>query len=175
MKRSITRATAFSTGTMTKPMRRSAAAIAIITACGAVSGASFGAEGPLAELELNKARWEAAGIQAYAYGYNKHCDCYRQAPPETVVTVTGGVVTRVYHVHADSPREVPAREGSLDLYWTIEDLFALLESATMRNAVVRAQYDAELGYPTSIYIDYDPALVGDELDLRITRVDRPAP
>jgi hypothetical protein len=168
---SITRAIAFSTATMGSAMPRIAAALAMLAA----SVASFAAEGPSAELALQRARWAAAGLTDYVYGYNKHCDCYRETPPETVVTVTGGIVTRVHHVHADSPREVPAREGSLDLYWTIEDLFALIESAMARDAVVRARYDETLGYPTAIYIDYDAALVGDELDLRITRVRRSAP
>jgi hypothetical protein len=33
-------------------------------------------------------------------------------------------------------------------------------------------YDAELGFPREIYIDYDTNLIGDELDLRMTGVTR---
>jgi len=36
----------------------------------------------------------------------------------------------------------------------------------------RAAYDAELGFPREIYIDYDAKLIGDELDLRMTGVTR---
>jgi hypothetical protein len=73
-------------------------------------------------------------------------------------------------LHADSTREVPAREGSLALYWTVDDLFALIVWATERDATVRARYDEALGYPTAIFIDYDTALIGDELDVRLTRL-----
>jgi hypothetical protein len=129
-----------------------------------------GAAAQTGDVEAQRARWKAAGLASYEYGYNKYCDCHRDAPPETVVAVIDGEVTRVHHLHADSTREVPAREGSLALYWTVDDLFALIVWATERDATVRARYDAALGYPTAIFIDYDTALIGDELDVRLTRL-----
>lgn len=141
-----------------------------LVAAGACAWA-LGAAAQDGELQQHWARWRTEGPASYVYGYNKYCDCHPTDPPETVVTVANGAVTRVYHLHADSAREVPAREGSLDLYWTIEDLFELLESAFQRGAVVRARYDDALGYPLSLFIDYDSDLVGDEVDLRITRFE----
>jgi hypothetical protein len=124
------------------------------------------------ELSAQRERWTAnAGDGSYRYGYRKYCDCNRETPPETVVTVERGAITRVYHLHTDSEREVPAREGSLDLYWTIDGLFDLVATALESEATVRVRYDAELGYPTLIYVDYDPGFVGDELDLRLTRLE----
>lgn len=123
------------------------------------------------ELRQQQARWRAAATDTYRYGYQKYCDCHPDRPPETVVTVDHGTVTRVYHLHPDSTREVPAREGSLDLYWTIDGLFDLVAKALQSDATVRVRYDDDLGYPASIYIDYDPGMVGDELDLRLTRVE----
>jgi hypothetical protein len=35
---------------------------------------------------------------------------------------------------------------------------------------VRASYDAGLGYPREVYIDYDADFIGDELDVRLTAV-----
>ena len=127
------------------------------------------------ELAANRARWEAAGMRSYEYGYRKFCECHREAPPETVVRVTEGEIDRVHHLHAGSAREVPAREGSLELYWTIDDLFALIASATERDAVVQASYDETLGYPMAVFIDYDAALIGDELDVRLTRLQAREP
>jgi hypothetical protein len=117
----------------------------------------------------------AAGVASYEYGYNKYCDCHRDTPPETVVVVDGGAVERVYHLYAGSTREVPAREGSTDLYWTIEDLFRLIEGALERNATVRARYDATLGYPTAVYVDYAADVIGDEIDVRLTRLNARTP
>ena len=127
------------------------------------------------ELEQSWARWKASGPESYEYGYNKYCDCHRDAPPETVIVVAAGVVERVYHVYVDSSREVPAREGSTGLYWTIDDLFRLIEGALERNATVRARYDAVLGYPTAVFVDYDAQFIGDEIDVRLTRLSVRAP
>lgn len=124
-----------------------------------------------ASVAAHSAVWRARSVLSYRYGYNKYCECNGESPPETVVTVENGAVVEVHHVHPDSPREVPAREGSLDLYWTVEGLFDLIESATQRGAVVRASYDSTLGYPRRIYIDYDENFVGDELDLRLTYLE----
>lgn len=129
----------------------------------------------LQKAQENRARWQASGVSNYEYAYNKFCECHGEEPPETVVTVSDGAIVRVHHKHADSGREVPARAGSLEYYWTVEDLFALLEKAASGEATVRARYDATLGYPLQVYVDYQPALIGDEVDVRLTRLDVTAP
>jgi hypothetical protein len=150
-------------------MKRIAMTMAL---AGLVAGAPAAAdEAALARLEAARALWQAAQSGDYRYGYQKYCDCNREEPPVTVVTVAGGEIDEVFHLHGDSDREVPARDGSLDLYWTVDDLFDKLASAYARDAVVRAEYEPDLGYPTSLYIDYDPGFVGDETDLRLTRFE----
>jgi hypothetical protein len=146
--------------------------VAALAACALVAAAHAPRAGAAAadELQAGWARWTAAGLASYEYGYNKYCDCHRDTPPETVVVVADGAVERVYHLYGDSPREVPAREGSTDLYWTIEDLFRLIEGALEQNATVRARYDAALGYPTAVFVDYDADFIGDEIDVRLTRL-----
>lgn len=127
------------------------------------------------EHEASRARWASIGADSYEYAYHKFCECHGEAPPETVVTVRDDEIVRVHHRHEGSGREVPAREGSLAYYWTVEDLFALIEAAAERDATVRARYDAERGHPVHVFIDYDPALVGDEIDVRLTRLDLGSP
>jgi hypothetical protein len=135
------------------------------------SGAALADEADLIRLEAARALWRAAQSGEYQFGYQKYCDCNRDAPPTTVVTVTGGRVAGVYHLHGDSDREVPARDGSLDLYWTVDDLFDKLADAYAREAVVRVEYEPSFGYPTSLFIDYDPSYLGDETDLRSMRFE----
>jgi len=142
-----------------------AAALSVAAPLAASAQQTGGDAAALAALEAGRQRFAAAQSGTYRYGYRKHCDCYREQPPLTVIPVVDGTLERVYHVHPDSPREVPARDGSLDLYWTIDDLFVKLENAYAVGAVVRAQYDERYGYPTSLYIDYDAALLGDETEL----------
>jgi hypothetical protein len=123
-----------------------------------------------AALDGARTRWQAAALGNYEYGYQKYCDCHRENPPETTVTVRGGSVTGVRHRPSGSTTEVPGKD--FEYYWTVDGLFALIASAQQRGVQVRATYDAELGFPREIYIDYDTKLIGDELDVRLSRVTR---
>lgn len=141
----------------------------VALACFGLAAATAGADED--ELERQRARWDGAGHADYVYAYRKACECYRDTPPETVVRVSGGDITRVHHEHADSDREVPARDGSLDLYWSVDDLFDLVRRAYDADAEVRVSFDDELGMPRELYVDYDAELTGDEIDLRVTRFE----
>lgn len=132
----------------------------------ALFGMAGAAEEDLARLETARAVWLAAQDGNYRFRYQKYCDCDRNEPKITVVTVANGQIGGVHHLFADSDREVPAREGSLSEYWTMEDLFQKLAAAYARDATVRVQFDDRYGYPSSIYIDYLPDMVGEETDLR---------
>jgi hypothetical protein len=125
-----------------------------------------------AQLDAARARWQSATLAAYEYGYHKYCECHRESPPETVVTVSGGNVTRVRHRLAGSDVEVPAADKNFQYYWTVEGLFDLIASALDRGVQVRASYDAALGFPREVFIDYDTDFIGDELDVRLTAVTR---
>ena len=123
-----------------------------------------------AALDGARARWQAAALTSYEYGYQKYCDCHRDNPPETVITVRGGSVAGVRHRPAGTTTEVPGRNP--EYYWTVNGLFELIAAAQARGVQVRAAYDADLGFPREIYIDYDSNLIGDELDVRLTGVTR---
>jgi hypothetical protein len=125
-----------------------------------------------AELDGARGRWQAAALASYEYGYHKFCECHRESPPETIVTVRGERVTGVRHRPAGSTTEVPAADKNFDYYWTVDGLFDLIASAQARGVQVRAAYDAELGFPREVYIDYDADFIGDELDVRLTGVTR---
>jgi len=84
--------------------------------------------------------------------------------------VRSGAVVGVRHRPVDSTNEVPAKAGSEHYYWTIDELFELIDSAQRRGAAVRASYDAERGFPTEIHVDYDKNAIGDELDVVLTTV-----
>jgi hypothetical protein len=123
-----------------------------------------------AELDAARARWESAALSGYEYAYHKYCECHRDSPPETTVTVREDKVVGVRHRPVGSTAEVPAAEKNLEYYWTVEGLFGLIESAQGRGVQLRVQYDAALGFPREVYIDYDADFIGDELDVRLTAV-----
>ncbi len=148
-------------------MRASAtfpAAVAVIVVAAAFPAFADG------ELDGARARWQSAALANYEYGYHKYCECHRESPPETTVTVSDGAVTRVRHRPAGSTTEVPAADKNFEYYWTVDGLFGLIASALERGVTVRAAYDAELGFPREVYIDYDADFIGDELDLKFTSV-----
>lgn len=140
----------------------------VASAAALLASGVWGVAAADAELDSRRSAWQASGTQDYLYAYQKFCECHRDVPPETFVEVTDGTVTAVYHVHADSDRRVPAREGSLDLYWTIPDLFSLVAAAESRGVPYRVEYADARGYPTRVYIDYDVEAVGEEIDIRLT-------
>ena len=123
-----------------------------------------------AELDAARARWQTAAFASYEYGYHKFCECHRESPPETTVTVRNEAVAGVRHRPAGTTTDVPAADKNLEYYWTVDGLFSVIESALERGVQVRTVYDDELGFPREIYIDYDANFIGDELDLRLTRV-----
>lgn len=123
-----------------------------------------------AALDAARAQWREAGLAAYEYGYHKFCECHRDNPPESVVSVRNGTVVGVRHRPVGTTVEVPAEAKNLEFYWTMDGVFDLIASAQLRGVTVRVQYDTALGFPRSIYIDYDADFIGDELDLKFTSV-----
>ena len=115
-----------------------------------------------------RARWQAAQIDDYEYSYQRVCDCHPDQLADTIVTVTDGEVVAVRYAREDYAEDVPVAEDRLSWFRTIEDLFALVDNALASGAAVRATFDPERGYPTSVYVDYVTDLVGDEVDLTIT-------
>lgn len=113
-----------------------------------------------------RALWRAAGIASYRYEYRKYCECHPTEPATTITTVRDGKVVEVRYRAAGFDDVVLAPER-IAWYWTIEDLFALVESAR-DNPSLRVDYDPEQGFPRRVYLDPDPVLEGDEIDLRVS-------
>lgn len=158
--------TACSTGVRYRALRRSGLLVSatLFASCMCLSVGLAGG----AQLERARALWDDSAISSYEYAYNKFCECHPVDPPETFVTVESDVVVNVRHRRAGFAREVAAEQQNLEYYWTIVDLFELIESAMAREATVRAEFDEALGYPKSLFIDYNEDLIGDEIDVRIT-------
>ncbi len=124
------------------------------------------------QLDAARARWEAADVQSYRYAYQRFCVCYNGEPPEVVVTVNDGRVVQAFSRHEDSAMEIPAGDGRLDLYWTIDELFDRLAAAYARAATVEVEYEPVLGYPLRLFIDDFADFTGEETDLRLTSLER---
>jgi hypothetical protein len=122
------------------------------------------------DFDSNRAIWRAAAITDYEYRYEKVCDCHRDIPAETIVTVRDGKVVGVRYARDDYLSEMPVAAKEYRWFRTIDDLFALVATATENATTLRVAYAPDLGYPAYIYIDYDHSLIGDEVELEVTAV-----
>ncbi len=113
------------------------------------------------ELDAARQRWEDAGLDAYQFTLQRICFC-------PMPDYTG-------------PFEVTVRHGTLDTVllegavvadergMTVDDLFALIEDAYEREAEsVDVTFDPDLGYPTSISIDYSSLMADEEMGYRVS-------
>ena len=119
-------------------------------------------------LDAARVRWEAAGLGDYRVTFSNSCFCPEDVRGPFTVTVRDGAVAEALFqgraVAVDPQRHL-----------TVEAVFDRIEAAFDRDAdVIRVTYDADLGYPTSAYLDYE-AMATDEEDrfeLRdLTRLD----
>jgi hypothetical protein len=122
------------------------------------------------DLVTSRALWGSAGVVDYEYRYEKVCDCHRDIPAATIVTVADGQVVAVRYSRDDYIDDMPVGEKEFRWFRTIDDLFALIETATAHATTLRVVYDPTRGYPSYIYIDYDHSLVGDEVEIEVISV-----
>ncbi|MBC13990.1 MAG: hypothetical protein CMM85_13585 [Rhodothermaceae bacterium] len=121
--------------------------------------------GPAAErspdLDAARERWADAGLDAYTMTLQRICFC--PSPDYTgpfEVTVRDGAVASVGLDGAT----VDVERGV-----SVDDLFALIEEAYERNAArVELEFHPELGYPTSLGIDYDTMMADEEIAYRVS-------
>ena len=114
-------------------------------------------DSPQAQLLRAKSRWERSGITAYTYTTAQQCFCPQDYVAPVAVDVRDGVVQGVAFADGRAG-DVPDPQR----FGTVDDLFAKLQDAIDRGAVsITVEYERQLGYPTTAFIDYD-ALIADE-------------
>lgn len=124
---------------------------------GLVAGAGLALANPK-PLE-GRARWEAQGIRDYRFVLERVCFCLARGP--VVIEVRDGqVVSIVDAVTGEAESDGFALAEIYGEVSTIDALFDVIDGAEDAE-VVTVSYDAELGYPTEIYID-ESFLMADE-------------
>jgi hypothetical protein len=109
-------------------------------------------------LEQSLALWRAQGYDGYRFEYRHRCFCVSEVIQPVVIVVRGGAKVSVTYVATGLP--VPPER--LDQYLTVEELFALARQAMTEAASVTVAYDAALGYPTRLDIDWRRDIADDE-------------
>jgi hypothetical protein len=133
-----------------------------VTACSDTLGVTSAA------VESHRARWEAAGLAAYLYEYQKQCECRPETLRPARIEVQAGSVTRVTYLDNAQTLESPPA----DSFPTIDDLFDHIdEAARMDVASLVVTYDATFGYPTLISVDYRRDIADDEIIIRASNLE----
>ncbi len=120
-----------------------------------------------AQLLKAQSRWERSSLRAYTYTMRTDCFC----PPEYVaavdVQVVGANVTSVTFVDAEFTGEVPEQQR----FGTINELLEIVQDGHDRNAYsIRAEYDAQMGFPVEVFIDYEATMADEEHGFRVSNL-----
>jgi len=107
------------------------------------------------EVSLQQAKWWRAAVPTYSFTYT---DSGQMGPRSSDLHVVDGLAS------APAPQGVPA---------TIDDVFRLLEKEKAQADKVTANYDDQLGYPTSVNIDEQASVIDDEWGFTITNFRQP--
>jgi hypothetical protein len=131
-----------------------------------VSAAGFGCRGGLRdELDKHRRIWENEVVRDYQYRLQVLCFCPPEVTNPVIVEVKGGVTSSVIYVGTG----LPVGNNNFIRYDTIEEMFQVIEDAINQNAdEIKVEYNADLGYPTRIEIDFIKMAVDDEITYTIS-------
>lgn len=143
-------------------------AVCLTFACGSVVDERN--EMVLAELRSQERVWMDAAVKNYSMVIVRRCTgCELQVPGPVRVEVNNGVVTAQILTTTDGP--VP--EFARPLVPHMEGLFAELKRNMGSNwRSLEVAYDAILGYPTRVRIDFDLTTAAVDLSIDVTEFVR---
>ncbi|MDZ7970617.1 MAG: DUF6174 domain-containing protein [Nostoc sp. DedSLP03] len=115
-------------------------------------------------LKFNKRLWEQANISNYSITVSNSCFCIPDARGPVVIRVRNGQPISVTSVATGQP----VNPEFFQKYDTIPELFNVIQDAINRKAFnLDVEYNAKLGYPTKINIDYNSQIADEEIFLTI--------
>jgi hypothetical protein len=115
------------------------------------------------DLERGRSRWAAQGAAAYRYTYTKLCECIPGFTGPVSITVRGGSIDVLVPL---APGVVVPQE-QWSAFDTVEELFALIESAIRDDAYrFEVEYDPR-GFPAVVNLDIAAEIADDEMVIRV--------
>lgn len=156
---------------MGRVLRRSVQGLVAAGLCLAAAGCDLSApdvwEDRQDALDRNRDRWTSWRVRSYRYTVSKSCECPTETTGPAEITVSDGVITSL----TSSRDGEPVPQDLWEMFYTVEDLFALLADAIDRRVRrFEVAYDRTLGHPTAISLDSSEA-VDDELRIQVTGLE----
>ena len=117
---------------------------------------------PGGQLQTAWAKWSLSAPVAYQMTFQKTCFCSPAVTRAIIVVFRNHAIESAKY--ADNGADASAA-GALN----IDGVFSTINDALGRNAAtISASYDPVLGYPLSVFIDYNAATADDELTITIS-------
>jgi len=137
----------------------------VLMAAACDGGSVLGTAPEILELSAARERWAEREPAEYQFNYTRSCFC--PALTNVRVTVRNGVVVSA-RVIATGAELSPTERAEIP---TIDGLFDVIESAIDQRAhELRVSYDAQMGFPMSIVLDYREMIADDEVFYEVKEV-----
>lgn len=134
------------------------ALLGLAISCGSATGPWY----RVSALPSARHLWRAQDLHTYAFTLQRSCFCANVHPLQVLV-VSDTVATVV---DLETGQQLDRQFGQ-----TIEDLFTFIQNATDDHAyVIRATYDASMGFPTAIEYDGSAQIADDEMSIQVSDV-----
>jgi hypothetical protein len=106
-------------------------------------------------------RWQQRKPASYSFSLGLTCFCGIAVDGFVRITVVNdSVISRTYVRTGAQVEAAPWMSSTLG---TVDSLFAIVRDARERSAeTIRAEYDAEFGFPAQVYIDYSAQIADEE-------------
>ena len=115
-------------------------------------------------LAAARARWALTNADNYMFEFRRSCFCAPDFVRPVRIEILDGIVSSAVYVDTEEPISLP-----LTSVPTIDDLFEEIQDAMDRLAFsVIADYDANMGYPTSVSIDHIENAIDDEMAFSVS-------
>ena len=116
------------------------------------------------ELAEARNRWAEARVDSYQFKFQRICFCAPDFVRSVRIEVLAGTVTSAVYVDTGEPIS-----GPLSSVPMIEDLFDEIQDAMDHDAFsLMADYDADIGYPTSVSIDFNEQTIDEEMAFSVS-------
>jgi hypothetical protein len=120
------------------------------------------------QFDRNRRLWGEQDLRDYTYVFRWSCFCLPEYTAPVNIKVEQGKWSDISFALDDKS----VLKENWDRYKTIEELFEILDDAFRQDAKeIHVSYDSDLGYPTSVFIDYNELIADEErgfnVDLKI--------
>ena len=125
------------------------------------------------ELDTSEKLWKDQGLKNYDFTLERQCFCPEDWRGPVNIEVRNGVAISITYVSSG----LAVTGGKFDDVDTIEKLFAILKGAyagegdfEQQADTINVNYNAQMGYPTNLFIDVSQTIADEEQGYIITNL-----